>query len=511
MNDHQAGHDVGKKALTNLFFSGIRLAINVFATIFTSAILARSLGPSETGTYGYAIWLVGTLAVIANVGIPSALSKYISEFAGRGELGNAAAISRKLIRFQLWIVFGLGGIVAIAALLSTSRVRTLLLVALLLFPQVLQRILTSTLEGLQQFKKIATISFFVAIVQVISVGTAALLHCHVVGMLWATIFGTTAGTLLFHFPVRKFLQGHHDPNSIERPLGPGDFRRIRRFSVTVSYVLCLDMIVWQRSEVIFLKWYSSLAEIAFYTLAYSVSAKLSDIASAFSSTLLPLYSETYGRSGLQDLSLIYRNALKYVQFAMVPACIFGAASAPVIVKVLYGATYAPMTIPLQLLLLSLAITSTGMVGSPLVVGTERQSFIAKYGTVTAIINLTLDFVLIPRYGAIGAAIANCSAQLIGVLGGNIYITHYLKKRFPWKDTFAIYSAAIASALVILYATQVLHARLPLFAVSLLLGVTIYLSLIFFGGLISNEDKDFFRQMISRKLSTSRRTDATLVG
>jgi len=53
------------------------------------------------------------------------------------------------------------------------------------------------------------------------------------------------------------------------PETPDIFVRVRKFSITISYILLLDTIVWQRSEVLFLKWYSTLPQIAFYTLAFS--------------------------------------------------------------------------------------------------------------------------------------------------------------------------------------------------------------------------------------------------
>src|SRR5262249_31393022 len=48
--------------------------------------------------------------------------------------------------------------------------------------------------------------------------------------------------------------------------------------------------------------------------------------------------------------------------------------------------------------------------------TEAQGFMVKWLALTAVVNLSLDWLLIPKYGALGAAIANGVAQTVAVGG-----------------------------------------------------------------------------------------------
>src|SRR5262249_3028263 len=151
-----------------------------------------------------------------------------------------------------------------------------------------------------RFDRLALISIYVSLASVASISIAALLGAGVMGMLWATL-GALLVAIWFYYRDVDTLLFRLSPNTQNPvPAAPDPFRRIRKFSLTMSYILLLDAIVWQRSEVFFLKAYSTLAEIGFYTLAYSAASKLSDLASTFSSTLLPLYSESYGQQGLRD-------------------------------------------------------------------------------------------------------------------------------------------------------------------------------------------------------------------
>jgi O-antigen/teichoic acid export membrane protein len=422
--------DMSHKAAKNFFFSGGRLAISMGATLCTSAIIARRLGPANMGVYGYAMWIVGTLGILANIGLPNALTKYIAEYMGSGDVGTAVRVGKRLLLTQLGVAAGVSVLTACFMLLKSPYRSIIGLAAIMLFVQALQQSLGAALAGIQRFDRLAMISLYVGLVSVASVGMAALLHAGVMGMLWATLIGLGVSIGLYYRDINKLLLSLPVPPSQPLPATSDPFRRIRKFSITVSYILLVDAIVWQRSEVLFLKGYSTVAQIAFYTLAYSIASKLSEIASTFSTTLMPLYSESYGRHGLRDIGLVFINALKYLQMLMVPLCLVGVAVARPLAQLIYGPQFLAVALPLQLLLVALSVTSIGVVISPLLYGVDKQSFIAKYGTVVAVLNLALDLLLIPKYAAVGAAAANSIAQIAGVLGGAFYVLRYIQVRFP---------------------------------------------------------------------------------
>lgn len=499
--------EIANKAVRNIFFSGLRLVISAGATICMSAVLARTLGPGNMGVYSYAMWLVGTLGVLANVGLPSALTKYVSEYVGRGDAATAARLGKRLLLTQLAIAGGVALLTACFWFLKTPYRSIILVAAAMILFQALQQGLLAALAGVQRFDRIALISLYVAMAQVASVGAAAVLHAGVIGMLWATLVGLGVGTWSSYRAVDRFLlKSAGRPPISFIPESPDIYRRVRRFSITISYVLLLDTIVWQRSEVLFLKWYSTLPQIAFYALAYSIAAKLNDISGTFSSTLLPLYSESYGRHGLREVGAVLTKALKYLQMIMVFPCLLAAAVCKPLVGLLYGPDYGPVVLPLQLLLVSMAVTSIGVVCSPLLVGTEKQSFIAKYGTVVAILNITLDFVLIPQHGALGAAIANCTAQIVGVVGGTVYVVHYAKATFPWKSTAAIYLSAAISVAPVAYCFA-LSAGTAVLVASVAVGAILYLTLLVVVGELDKRDIDALRRAFLAKVPLTGLTSA----
>jgi O-antigen/teichoic acid export membrane protein len=500
-------HHTTNRAVRNVFFSGVRLAIGIISTVCTSAILARTLGPGNMGIYGYAMWLVGTLGILANIGLPSALTKFVSEYMGRGDGAMAAHLGKRLLLTQLLVALLVSAVTACFVLLKTPYRNVIVLAAIMVLLQALQQGLVAALAGVQKFDKIAMVTLYVSLAQVASIGVAALLHSGVLGMLWATLIGLAVGAWLSYRAVdRLLLKLETQPASLA-PEMSDLYSRIRKFSLTISYVLLLDTIVWQRSEVLFLKWYSTLAEIAFYTLAYSIVSKMNDVASVFAGTLLPLYSESYGRSGLGEVGFFFRNSLKYLQMGMVPLCALGFVVAKPLVLLLYGVKFLPLVVPLQVLVVSLAVTSIGGVNSPLLLGIGKQGFIAKFGTCVAVLNLTLDFSLIPHYGALGAAVANCAAQIVGAVGGTFYVISYVKAKFPWRSTATIYVAAAIAAAPVYYCFARPQLGIPIEAGSVVIGALLYIGLLVVAGELEKSDWGVLRGAFLAKIGSAKPAEA----
>jgi O-antigen/teichoic acid export membrane protein len=495
--------ETATKAVKNVILSGMRLLAGMIAAVCTSAIMARKLGPENMGIYSYGMWLVGTLGTVANCGIPAALTKFVSEYIGNGDTGTAVRVGKRLLLVQLVLAMCIALGTASFMGLKTPYRGVIGLAAVMLFAQALQQSLGAVLAGVQRFDRLAVISFYVALASVAAVAVAAFLNAGVIGMLWATLVGLAVSIWWSYTAANKYLLQLGPGRSRPLRATPEIFHRVRKFSFTISYVLLIDAIVWQRSEVLFLKRYSALAEIGFYTLAYSIASKLSDVANTFATTLLPLFSETYGRSGMGETSTVVVNGLKYVQMVMVPLCLVGVGMAKPVVYLLYGSRFGQAAIPLQILLISLSITCMGVVISPFLLATEQQGVIARYGTAVAILNILLDVILIPKYAAIGAAVANSTAQVAGVLGGLIYSSRYSRFCFPWRTSFSVFTAA---AISMVFGVEV-NRGLPQGMVSQI-GVCVIAGLIYLGilvvfGELGRRDVGVVKDLFSKLFASER--------
>lgn len=487
-----------RRALANTALSGARFAAVLAANLATSVFIARGLGPAGTGAYSFAYWLAGTLALLAGVGLPATVTKYVSEFLGRGEAELARALGRCLIRWAVAsaIALAVAGAAAAAFLLhGDQRVLVWLAVALLV-PQAVQQIATAGLAGWQRYDRIAWLSLYGATAQVALVAGAWALGAGLVGMLSATLAGAIVWAVLaYAVCARVGWRGESaaPPDALRAPM-----RRARRFWWAAAYTVVLDVVIWQRSEILFLKWCSPLAQIAFYSLAFIIAGRLGQIAAVFSSVLLPLCSERFGRSGLRDLWPVYRSALRLVQMGIIPLCAYGIVAAGPLVRAMYGARFAAAIPVLQVLLAALAWTCIGSVGNAVLLGADRPHIVVPIGTPVAALNIGLDFLLIRhlQMGAMGAAFADAAAQVVGVTAALAYLHWMLDRRFPWASSGRIVGAAAGSAVVMAVAVARLGAgeslAALLFAVA---AVAAYPLLLVALGELGRADWDLARRLL----------------
>jgi O-antigen/teichoic acid export membrane protein len=117
-----------------------------------------------------------------------------------------------------------------------------------------------------------------------------------------------------------------------------------------------------------------------------------------------------------------------------PICLFGIPLAPTIVRVVYGPAFGPAAVVLQILLVSLIFSVLGQASQSALLGVESHRWLVKTGIAAAVLSIGLDLALIPRWGAIGAAVANTTVQGIWALA--IFAP-------LWKRLFGVSRRAIA--------------------------------------------------------------------
>lgn len=495
-----AGAATARRALANTARNGVRFGAVLAVNLVTAILIARDLGPAGTGAYSFAYWLAVTLALLACIGLPATVTKYVAEYVGRGELDVARALGRNLVNWAVVSAFALalaGAGIAALALRGDERLLVWLALALLV-PQAIQQIATAGLAGWQCYGPIARLSLFGAAAQVGFVAAAWALGAQLAGMLLATLAGAAVWAALAYWACAG--AGWRGAAAAPPDAVRAAARRARRFWWAAAYTVVLDMVIWQRSEVLFLRWCSPLAQIAFYSLAFIIAGKLGQIANVFTNVLLPVCSERFGRSGMRDLWPVYCHSLRFVQMGVVPLCAYGIVAAGPLVQGLYGPRFAAAAPVLQILLAALAWTCIGGVGNAVLLGADRPDVVVPIGTPVAVLNIGLDLLLIRHFhmGALGAAWANAAAQVVGVTAAVAYLHHLLARGFPWASSARILAAAAGSAAVMAAAVGRLGAgqwALALLAAALALAA--YPVLLVWLGELGRHDWELARSLMPR--------------
>jgi O-antigen/teichoic acid export membrane protein len=350
--------------------------------------------------------------LFARLGIPGTVRRYAAELDGRGEhhlIGTVAG--RGLINgLAAGIVAALLLIVLAAPLgvfFHQPRMPTYLRIgALLIPPMVGLSVLRGLLGGLQQFRYMMRVNLVTSPIWVLACALALWAQAGVAGILMATLSVELINLGAFAFRAQKQV-GIRWHGTVPAELAS----RLKRYNLGLAALILLDVVVWQRSELLFLGRFQPSSQVSFYAVPFALTERITDlIPGALLAVLLPGLTYAQASADPSRFGVVFRNALRYLAILTLPISVVGILIAPWLVRLLYGPGFEPATLVLQILLISIVFGVLGQAARSALLGFERQGLLLKTGVIAAALSILLDLLLIPRWGAIGAALANTVVQ-----------------------------------------------------------------------------------------------------
>jgi O-antigen/teichoic acid export membrane protein len=186
-------------------------------------------------------------------------------------------------------------------------------------------------------------------------------------------------------------------------------------------LMILNIVVWDRSDLVILRWLNNdVRQVTFFSTAFSLVERVLMIPTAFVGAAGVTIMAQFGR-GESKVGPLTVESARYSFLIAVPLLIgMASVSGPAILN-LYGGAYRPM-IPV-LVVTALMALPRNLLGPAfaLLQTTARQGFLVIWVCVCGALDVTMDFLLTPHYGAVGAAVANGTAQTIAAVGVWLYI------------------------------------------------------------------------------------------
>lgn len=424
-----------KSVALNSLLNFVTKATTAIFTFVSSVFVARKLGPSVMGHYTYLVWIITTFATVGSLGIPMAMKKFTAQYSN----GKENDVAKKIGGNWLLISLALG--LAMALLLCAFAALNILtannnpeyfyLISLALPLNILTILVSSVLSGNRLYSTLVKIgvissplSFIILVIALIgSHSLANVLVAYLAGSIL-----TFCTTLIFASKQHLVAFGRL-PRSVMRP--------IVKYVITVSGIILLDQIVWDRSEVIFLGHYSSPQQVAFYSMSFTFLSNIMVLVpGSISGAIMPHIAALHGESNRRAIDNAYRQAMRYVGLIVGLLAGGSIALAMPFISSFYGSNYSGMVPVFRILAFTTGWAAVGAVAAAMLYATTKQSVMLKIGLVLSVTNIVADFIVIPHYGAVGAAVANGFSQFWGVVAC-IYV---LKKRgftFPTLEYLKI--------------------------------------------------------------------------
>ena len=192
------------------------------------------------------------------------------------------------------------------------------------------------------------------------------------------------------------------------------------------------------SDRIFLENYFTLSEVGVYSLAYKIAGLVLLIVTSFGMAYRPLF---FKLANMQDKKQGKKMIYKFNYLFLIIFIVLGFSVSLIskeIMSLLFSEEYSSAYLYIPLIVVSYLFSfSAGLVAR--FYEQSKAMIINMYIFLgIAALNILINFLLIPKYGAYGAAIATIISLLIGFVIGYIYAKKYCYfVPFNWKALWPI--------------------------------------------------------------------------
>lgn len=246
---------------------------------------------------------------------------------------------------------------------------------------------------------------------------------------------STVGAYVFNFIYARhfvsFRVNIHDLSII---------RHLKPTLLLFSSILAVS--VYTNLDTIMLGFFSGNREVGLYTVAVKVKWLLLMMINALSAVLLPRLSKHIEDNNLHLFNKIVGQSMQIIMFISIPLVAFFMVMAKQTILVIGGADYVSATWCMVFLMPILMISGfSNITGNQILIPMGKDKAFLYAVSTGAILNLGLNIVILPKYGANGASIDTLIAEFSQMVIQSYFCRDIIKKNFKMRGFLDFVSGA----------------------------------------------------------------------
>jgi O-antigen/teichoic acid export membrane protein len=185
-------------------------------------------------------------------------------------------------------------------------------------------------------------------------------------------------------------------------------------SIPFTLIMLIAVVYW-RVDGVLLSLLTDTRQIAAYGLAYQLAFTLTMLPQVFSRTALSTINEGYA-SDPERFRRAVASGYRFLLLFAMPVAVLGVPLAGRVVDAVSSEEFTAAATPvLRLFFIACAISFLTSIISDAMVAAHQQRYLTTLSTVNLAVNIVLNAILIPHFGAVGCGIALIVTELSGVV------------------------------------------------------------------------------------------------
>ncbi len=460
--------------------SGLLLAgrvISVGLTTLAQVLIVRYLGTNDYGAWAYALAVVFFWQSVSNLGFHEAVTRFVPIYHQRGDYPRVFGTILLCCGFILFS----GAAVIVALFAWPDKVLALvhqqgpslkvLFVLIFMVPlEAADGLLMGLFASFARARAIFARRHLVSpLLRLLLVLLLIGLHAGVLFLAYGYLATTIAGMAVYTWVLVRHLHhegvlAHAHLHDIHLPI-----REVFSFTVPMMTSDVLSILI-QSVAVFLLGYYQGMREVAFYRVVLPAAAMNQTVAVTSALLYLPAAARLFTSGNEAGLRHLYWRTATWVAVLSLPIFAATFAFSRPLTVLLYGQRYADASLLLAILgcgyYFDVVFGFNGLTLKAL----NKVGAIVACNLAAAIAGVVLDLVLIPRYGALGAAIGTAAMLIVSTALRQVALGVVLGINVLERKFLAFYAPIAAAVLVLMALRSLLQQNLLMAAVLAFLTV-----------------------------------------
>ena len=452
----------------NFLFTASYQLVNVLMVLVTAPYVSRVLGAQMLGTYTYTFTLAGYFVMFAGLGFALHGKRNIA--AIQDDRSAVSKVFTEVYLFQLIVATCVTAVYLVyIAFIAEESYR------LLLFTQLFY-VISAVVDiswlffGMEKFQTTSIRNFIIKILTVAAIFIFVKKPDDVTVYALIMAVGALLSQLVLWLGVPKIIKFKREYCKIK-------FGHLWRSLILFIPVVAISL--YTSMDKLMLGRMANMKELAFYENAYKVITIPISLIAAFETVVLPRMVNLRAKEDTGKVNKMVESSFSLVMIVGAPMVCGLIAVAKPLTSVMFGAEfvktgYIMMILAVIILLAALA----GVIRQEILVPQYMDKAYTLSVFVGAFANLALNLFLIPKLGALGAAIATVAAE------GSVFLYQMIvtRKMQPYhkylKRDFPFLLAAVVMGIIVYIISEILPNKIWCLMFLILIGILIYAGLFF---------------------------------
>jgi O-antigen/teichoic acid export membrane protein len=464
------GRNLRKVAKGGALFTGGMIGATILQFV-TGVIVIRLVERSEYGLIALGTTTVTILAVLSMLGFKTAVPRFLARYRAQGD----DRIADEVAGTALLCAVGLSALFALtlygqATLLALAFDKPVIapvfeVLALMLPAMVLIETFSAIFQGMENARaKVLFQDLALNLLRLVLLLPVVMAGLGFQGVLWVYVLSAWITLAAYLVYAARAARGVLRPR-----LSWAVARDLLWFSFPLLGVsIMANVMTW--TATLTLGYLQPAEELGRFSAPMRLATIIPVPLAGMNFLFLPVVSKLVARGAIDEIQALFCSTTKWAFIATLPLLMYFMIDAEFVVTFLFGDAYHDAANVLRILVIGFAVNAfTGPNGAALVAfGDTRTQFLLAMLAATSAILLCL--LLVPEYGALGAALGTAAAKSIS----NILMAIALFRKFRIHPLTAGYIKPVllvmtgsAATWIILHNTSVEH---PLLHLLLLIGV-----------------------------------------